>query len=278
MPKTENRAKFDIELVDGYKILHAKEQSVAEIEYGLVNGAFEGLSLNAYAGWTGTFCDLLRMSVAPKALLVPFGDLIGFDAKCLRIWGALQMLLLSEFSGEIHFESANLRILRVLVTGRMRFVALPNLELLYMRKSADRTIESLVAKAPRLQILELNAGRLKTLAAIVHAFPYVTRMELVNIRTLTDIADIKQLKSLHSLTLKGTKKIERLEKALTDARTLRILKLIDCSPLEELIFLRSLNLEEFKCIGTPVKRVDEPALQRIPNVYIGERSQTLKSQ
>lgn len=256
------------EVIDGYQLLWVADEPLATIDAGLQSGAFTGIGLNPFTGFVRDFSVVNSLASVPKAIAVPYGDRIAFDPAYLTQEGDIEMLLLSGFSGAVHFATDRLRILRVEVNKAMTFGALPALTLLYLQGVNKSTLPALVGKADCLQTLEINGGNIVQLEGI-EAFATLKKVEISFCRPLKDITLLAKLPHLQELTIESCKKIENLPETLSHLKRLRILRVLDCGVLDDLKFLDDLKLHEFRCGRTRIKNRQSDAIKNIPVVYIG---------
>jgi Leucine-rich repeat (LRR) protein len=254
------------QVIGQYRILWVQNESPAELTDLLLNGSYDGFGFNPHNGWTGNFSDIVNLEAPVKALAIPFGDLIGFDGKFLQRHPEIELVWISDFSGELVVEGDARTVVRLTMTPRIRLGSLPNLSWLYMYGASSEDIESLSAAG--LKHLELHVSTLLDLDGL-QKFENLEKLEVAYLRKLQSITALKKLRKLNWLMIEQSKKIEDIEGTLEQLTALETLRLIKCSTLKSLSFLEHLQLEEFRCVGTTVRDKSTPALQRIPVVYIG---------
>lgn len=256
-----------IETIDGYKIGWVTTESVEEIEGLLTENVIDGIGVNPYTGFTRSFSEFIYEVPNLKALFIPFGDGIDFDANFINLNSQIEMLILSEFSSKIIFDSKKLKILRILYNKKMTMKSLSSLRLFSVRNPSS-DILMMMKPALLLEHIEINGGRVYSLTG-VEEFTRLSYIYLYGIRTLADISNLEKLNSLDYLTIESCKKIQEMEYTLSYLQNLKSLRILNCGILKNLNFLNSLkNLKEFRCSRTKILSLDRELYAHIPNVYI----------
>jgi hypothetical protein len=255
------------ETIDGYRVCWLSDEVRSIVLARLLKGDFDGIGINPYNRWSGDLGELLSERLGAKALVVPFGDRIGFTGDLLEKQSGLEMLLLSGFSGTARIDNISLKVLRILYNPSMEVGKLPSLKTLYIREPSILFMKHIYDAAPNLQRLELNSGPIKSLHGC-KMLRSLMHIELSNLRKLNSISELAEVPHLNSLIIESSKVITDLHNTLGVMNSLRVLRLIDCGTIEDFSFLDSLNLEEFRCTRTKVLQPDHPALARINTVFI----------
>jgi len=256
--------------IDGYRILRLSDESPAELDEAITRGVCDGIALNPFAGWNRDFKVLYELKSVPKALVIPFGDRIGFEPKYLHDAKAIEMVLLGEFTGSCTFEGNLLRVLRIECTCKIEINQLSRLRLLCLRKFHKADLSELFGKFNSLHTLELNEGVFTTLSGI-ESFTTLKKLEISYARNLHDIAAITRLEELEDLTIQSARKIRDLPETLERIPSLRVLRLLDCGALSDLSFLDKLSLREFRCSRTKIADFEPEKLARIQTVYVDQK-------
>ena len=256
-----------IEIIDGYRICHVTTESAEALQAGLQRGEFDGLGLNRYRGFTGHTMELLAHRFSLKALMLPYADNIGFDGAVLATYPALEMLLLSEFTGAARFEGDALRVLRIRHNPRMSFGPLPGLKTLHIAALPAGMLREVAEKTPQVETVELVEGSLADLDGLEN-WRQLRSAGLWHLKKLRSVAQLAACPNLETLSLESVKQIADLPETLARLRALRWLSLIACAPLENFDFLAAVKLEGFVCTRTKVANREHPALARIKRVHI----------
>lgn len=255
------------ESMDGYRIRWLSDESLAFIDEQLRDRLIHGIGVNPYRGWRRPLGELSEMRCSVEALAIPYGDRVEGVDGFLRSHRNLELLLLSEFSGNIEIRGESIRVLRVRLTKRMVFGDFPNLSLLAIRKGNKDTLVHLCPKAPRCEALEINDLPIVDLDGI-QACKRLRRLQIVNMKRLRSLEQLEALPDLEDLTLECTKGIQGLGSTLRCLRKLKRLRLLDCSVLDDFEFVNALELQEFRCVGTEVLRKNRSLLKEIPVSFV----------
>ena len=265
------------EAMAGYRIRWLSSETPSAVDTALRAGDYDGIGFNPYdgigldahKGWTGNINEFFSMQLPLKALALPFADRVGFTSKLIEHQQQqLEMLLLSEFTGNVHIESRSLKVLRLLVMPDITLGSLPMLQTLYLRESTKDLLCELGVKASGLTALELNGGSIESIEG-VGALADLVRVELSNLKKLKTISPLSHCSKLEVLVIQSVRGLTNLEETLKTLKSLRVLRIIDCGKLDGFDFLDGLKLKEFRCNRTKVSSRKHPALARIETVFVG---------
>lgn len=255
------------EIIDGFKIRWLSSEPIDEVARLISSGEIDGIGLNPYRGWNGKASEAIEKCLTAKAIVIPFADRIGLKEGAIEQMTELKMLLLAEYSQNLSLNNPSLVVLRLMSKGAVSASKLNCLNTLYMREPTSKALDDILCAAPNTETIEINSGKLPNLAFLARA-QGLKSLSLFNVKSIKDFGALSTCGKLEALTLDTVKNIDALVKTVSQLKSLRSLKIINCGALEDLEFLEGLNLTEFRCIRTNIHKKESAAIQRIVTAVI----------
>lgn len=254
-------------VISGYRIRRLSNETRSTVESDLASGKYDGIGFNPHRGWVGDLKDFLGTGLKLRALSLPFADKLGLDGALINCQKELELLSLSDFTGKVHIESKCLKVLGLLVKPGITLGILPALRTLNLTKANEHTLQAASVGARNLTTIYLNGGSIKSLSSLGD-LSELQSVELSNLRRLDGLSPLSNCPKLEELTLYSVRTSQKLEAELARLKTLRVLRMANCGVVDDLSFLDSLKLEDFRCLRTKITARDHNLLSRIKTVYL----------